>query len=433
METTLRHHPKHLPNSPKGNPLSGEEGTINSIAADIFDFDLKNLLDVAQKERAPTGLPSVDEFDFEEGCRAQDIARKFRPRTRYRSANRGQASFPYAQNEQNARRDPDRRISLQKSAASRVRGRVFFWGSCAAILLSTSSVVRQLNDDQISDRSDISASVEVVDRDSISDDDILFAQPMAAAALRSGSIVSVPYRVRPTATGGGSDTVDQSEPPAATSELALDSGASAPKPGTNDGPATSIVTPPSDATPAAAPDRVSEVGSSTAVSQDRSQIESAATLVERAVSGTARTNTTPLTAVQIDHLLTRGEELLQRVDIASARLLFLRVAAAGDRRGAKGVGMTYDPRVHAQLSVTDLAPDREQAEIWYQEAQGELDLPDRPYLTTDRSEARAKMPEAQAPGLEEWNAACARKYRSFEPSTGLFTTQGGVKRRCRLT
>jgi hypothetical protein len=35
-------------------------------------------------------------------------------------------------------------------------------------------------------------------------------------------------------------------------------------------------------------------------------------------------------------------------------------------------------------------------------------------------------------GSPEWIAACARKYRSFEPRTGLYTTYSGYKRRCRL-
>jgi len=36
------------------------------------------------------------------------------------------------------------------------------------------------------------------------------------------------------------------------------------------------------------------------------------------------------------------------------------------------------------------------------------------------------------PGSSEWVAACARKYRSFEPYSGLYTTYSGYKRRCRL-
>ncbi len=35
-------------------------------------------------------------------------------------------------------------------------------------------------------------------------------------------------------------------------------------------------------------------------------------------------------------------------------------------------------------------------------------------------------------GSPDWIAACARKYRSFEPYTGLYTTHAGYKRRCRL-
>ena len=35
-------------------------------------------------------------------------------------------------------------------------------------------------------------------------------------------------------------------------------------------------------------------------------------------------------------------------------------------------------------------------------------------------------------GSAEWIAGCARKYRSFEPSTGLYTARSGNKRRCRL-
>ncbi len=35
-------------------------------------------------------------------------------------------------------------------------------------------------------------------------------------------------------------------------------------------------------------------------------------------------------------------------------------------------------------------------------------------------------------GSAEWKAACARKYRSFEWQTGLYTTYSGYKRRCRL-
>ena len=41
-------------------------------------------------------------------------------------------------------------------------------------------------------------------------------------------------------------------------------------------------------------------------------------------------------------------------------------------------------------------------------------------------------PQGYQSGSSDWIAACAHKYRSFEPHTGLYTTYGGVKRRCRL-
>ena len=75
-----------------------------------------------------------------------------------------------------------------------------------------------------------------------------------------------------------------------------------------------------------------------------------------------------------------------------------------------------------------LTPDRQQAEIWYEKA-GESSP-----VTTDRG-TMADASEAQAdarPGSPEWNAACADKYESFEPSTGLYTAHSGTKRPCRL-
>ena len=132
-----------------------------------------------------------------------------------------------------------------------------------------------------------------------------------------------------------------------------------------------------------------------------------------------------LSTAEIDSLLARGKELLKSGDIASARLAFQRVAAAGDRRGAKGVGMTYDPDVYARLRVAGITPDREQAEFWYKKA-GENTA-----FTIDLNSA-ADAPKAQDPRLSERNAACARKYRSFKPSTGLYTTHSGVKLPCKL-
>jgi hypothetical protein len=69
-----------------------------------------------------------------------------------------------------------------------------------------------------------------------------------------------------------------------------------------------------------------------------------------------------------DGLLARGHELLKQGDIASARLLFRRVVAMGDWRGAEGMGMTYDPKVFRGLPVAGMSADIEQAEFWYRKA-----------------------------------------------------------------
>ena len=55
----------------------------------------------------------------------------------------------------------------------------------------------------------------------------------------------------------------------------------------------------------------------------------------------------------------------------------------------------------------------------------------RRYYYDDRQYGYAPAYGYQS-GSAEWIAACARKYRSFEPHTGLYTTYRGYKRRCRL-
>ncbi len=70
----------------------------------------------------------------------------------------------------------------------------------------------------------------------------------------------------------------------------------------------------------------------------------------------------------VDRLLARAHQLLQAGDIAPARRLFHRVVAMGDSRGAKGVGMTYDPEIYKTLPVIGLTPDSGQAEAWYRKA-----------------------------------------------------------------
>ena len=84
----------------------------------------------------------------------------------------------------------------------------------------------------------------------------------------------------------------------------------------------------------------------------------------------------------VNGLLARGHERLQRGEITTARLLFRRVLAMGDSRGAEGMGMTYDPEVYSTIPVFGLTPDHGQAALWYRKARalsdGKVaDAPDR--------------------------------------------------------
>ena len=149
--------------------------------------------------------------------------------------------------------------------------------------------------------------------------------------------------------------------------------------------------------------------------------------VAGAVPGIAPSAVTSLSPAQIERLLERGKGLLENGDIASARLLFLRVAAAGDGRGARGVGMTYDPSVYARLPVAGLTPDRAQAEFWYKKAGDTAS-----FVLELKTPPAAEPVKPQAQQSAAWRAACARKYKSFVPSTGLYTALSGAKRRCVL-
>lgn len=135
----------------------------------------------------------------------------------------------------------------------------------------------------------------------------------------------------------------------------------------------------------------------------------------------------PASNEEVDRLLARGEALLRNGNIVSARMLFLHIAAAGDARGAKAVGMTYDPEVYARLPVTGLTPDRAQAEIWYEKAGGET------AYTIDLTQPQAAAPvDEDALALKERHAACERKYVSYDRSTGLYLSRSGSKKPCQL-
>jgi hypothetical protein len=75
-----------------------------------------------------------------------------------------------------------------------------------------------------------------------------------------------------------------------------------------------------------------------------------------------------LSAELVELLLRRGDALLAIGDLASARLLYERAAAAGDARGATGAGKTYDPQVLSQIGARGIQPDPAAAALWYRKA-----------------------------------------------------------------
>jgi hypothetical protein len=79
------------------------------------------------------------------------------------------------------------------------------------------------------------------------------------------------------------------------------------------------------------------------------------------------------TAAKLDEetialLIKQGEQFISAGDFASARVVFRRAAEAGNREAALAMAGTYDPAALKRLGVKGLAPDPEQARIWYEKA-----------------------------------------------------------------
>ncbi len=75
-----------------------------------------------------------------------------------------------------------------------------------------------------------------------------------------------------------------------------------------------------------------------------------------------------LPAETLELIVRRGDDLLALGDLAAARLLYERAAAAGDARGAIGIAKTYDPLVLAQIGARGIQPDPDVAASWYRKA-----------------------------------------------------------------
>ena len=67
-------------------------------------------------------------------------------------------------------------------------------------------------------------------------------------------------------------------------------------------------------------------------------------------------------------LLRRGDTMLQQGDVAAARLLYERAAAAGSGQGATSAGKTYDPNFLATIHAQGLKGDVARAIEWYRTA-----------------------------------------------------------------
>ncbi len=433
--------------------------------------------EVAQNEPEQVKLPSVEEFHFEEAA-AKSMASKLAPsrkprikirRPRYRSPGRDRWRFPDQRDAQSDEHDPDSRDLPREFAPPGGSGRGLFWSFCASILvvMGTSAAfgfVQPLNDllpkrmgaflSDVSDglsagffrRADRSATLEVAGASAASVPPLappaIPDQPVAAAAVaRAVPTTSIAVEVRPSANSGGFGVVERTRAAGAKSEEAFGPRLTAPEPApihdTAAEPARpDLAAPPAVSAAPAAPAAPAALGEGNdnpapagALQQsaraDPMPIPDTPAVAEKPAASAPRPVLSLLSAAQVDSLLARGEKLLQSGDIASARLVYLRVAAAGDRRGAMGVGMTYDPRVYARLPLTSLTPNREQAEIWYKKAGEVPTFPAARETIADR-----RKPQEQRAG--ERNAACVRKYSSFEPDTGLYTAHSGVKRPCRL-
>jgi hypothetical protein len=75
-----------------------------------------------------------------------------------------------------------------------------------------------------------------------------------------------------------------------------------------------------------------------------------------------------LSTEEIAELLARGDTLLRRGDIASARLFYERAANAGDGRAALRVGATFDPAFLGRDVLRGVFGDTAEARLWYQRA-----------------------------------------------------------------
>lgn len=456
MGTTIKH-PLFLRRNAEDQPSSERETPSHSVATDdLYDdseVGLTDWPDILPRQPRRARLPSVDAFDLNEACAAQNLARKFGPRARHRVPDRKRWNLPRNPNHLNP--------VLSASQKSPGKGRGFLWGICTAVLVilvvpAVISVAPSIegflpaqtadprDPNTVATNGDAPGLAALANNQSAATGSTAYSEETARVRIRQATGVSTAHAAPalppdanaggslPEAGGDGGSTIAERSDTPATDGRTFDPVATVLEPNP-----LGIATPLSEAEPTIAPVREDEGVVRVAQAQQSAkidpQIESKAAGDEGETKGlipeaAAPTVAPTMAAEQLDYLLERGAELLRSGNIASARLLFLRIADAGDMRGAKGVAMTYDPNVFAQLAVTGLTPDREQADLWYEKA-GETSFTIDLTLTGSSDTVAANTEEA---GSFDRDAACARKYKSYEPRTGLYTSFSGAKRPCRL-
>jgi len=93
----------------------------------------------------------------------------------------------------------------------------------------------------------------------------------------------------------------------------------------------------------------------------------------------------PLSAAEIATLLAEGDALFRKGDLDAARRSYRQAVAAGEGRGALGIGASYDPAFVGRFGVRGASADLAEARIWYRRA---LDL--------GATEAEGRLTELEA-------------------------------------
>ena len=72
---------------------------------------------------------------------------------------------------------------------------------------------------------------------------------------------------------------------------------------------------------------------------------------------------------EIELLMKQGDDFVSVGDFSSARILFGRIAEAGEARGALALAATYDPVALKKLGAVGVVPDLAKAQEWYRRAE----------------------------------------------------------------